>query len=201
MPSRRRWSPTASTTSFVAGGAAARCAGGAARVAVHRSRRHRTPTAQWNAAEVLRQDRLLKDRDAALDRQAAHVAHLEALVAERERLVESARHAARRDERRPRVARARARRRPRGIRGVRGRRQDESGRMLARREGELAKARAAAASLQAEQKRLEAALLAQERIIAYQQSLRGWLHAPWLQLKRAVAAKAGQVSGDRGRDA
>ena len=36
-------------------------------------------------SEVLRQDALLKDRDAALDRQTAHVHHLEALIAERER--------------------------------------------------------------------------------------------------------------------
>jgi ubiquinone/menaquinone biosynthesis C-methylase UbiE len=43
--------------------------------------------AQANASEVLRQDALLKDRDAALDRQTAHVHHLEALIAERERVI------------------------------------------------------------------------------------------------------------------
>ena len=43
--------------------------------------------AQANASEVLRQDALLKDRDAALDRQTAHIRHLETLVAERERVI------------------------------------------------------------------------------------------------------------------
>src|ERR1700681_2117770 len=43
--------------------------------------------AHANASEVLRQDALLKDRDAALDRQTAHIHHLEALIAERERIV------------------------------------------------------------------------------------------------------------------
>jgi SAM-dependent methyltransferase len=137
--------------------------------------------AQWNAAEVLRQDRLLKDRDAALDRQTAHVAHLEALVDERERVVEErdaqlvAVNAARESFEHSLAAAQEASRQAQG----------ESGRILAQREAELAKARTTVASLQAEGKRLEAALLAQERIIAYQQSLRGWLHAPWRQLKRA----------------
>ncbi|MEP6997804.1 MAG: methyltransferase domain-containing protein [Betaproteobacteria bacterium] len=40
--------------------------------------------AQANASEVLRQDALLKERDAALDRQTAHVHHLEALIAQRD---------------------------------------------------------------------------------------------------------------------
>jgi len=154
--------------------------------------------AQWNAAEVLRQDRLLKDRGAALDRQAAHVAHLEALVAERERLVEArdaqlvAMNAARESQERA-LAAARAAHgtleresaAARAAAEASRQAQDESARILARREGELAQARTAAESLQAEQKRLDAALLAQERIIAYHQSLRGWLHAPLRQLKRA----------------
>src|SRR5262249_4278016 len=44
--------------------------------------------AEANAAEVLRLDGLLKQRDASLDRQTEHVHHLEKLVAERERIVE-----------------------------------------------------------------------------------------------------------------
>ena len=39
------------------------------------------------AAEVLRLDGLLKERDASLAKTAEHVLHLEALIAERERLV------------------------------------------------------------------------------------------------------------------
>ena len=53
------------------------------------------------------------------------------------------------------------------------------------RERELAQVRGAVLALQTECKSLEAALAAQERIIAYQQSLRWWLHLPWLRLKRA----------------
>ncbi len=44
--------------------------------------------ARRDAAEVLRLDALVKERDAGLGRQAAHVAHLEDLVAVRERLVQ-----------------------------------------------------------------------------------------------------------------
>ena len=40
-----------------------------------------------NAGEVLRQDALLKERDQALDRQSAHVLHLESLIAEHARII------------------------------------------------------------------------------------------------------------------
>jgi len=55
---------------------------------------------------------------------------------------------------------------------------DAANATLTQRQSEFAKAGAAVASLQHELKELEAALAAQERIIAYQQSLRGWLRAP-----------------------
>ncbi len=160
--------------------------------------------ARRNAAEVLRLDGLLAQRDAALDRQSAHVAHLESLVDERERIVEErdaqlvAVNAAR-ESFESSLAAAQAARGAleRGIADARtaleGSRQalDESGRMLARREAELAKARATATALQDENARLEAAALAQERVIAYQQSLRGWLRAPWRWLRRARRPGAG----------
>ncbi len=153
--------------------------------------------ARRNAAEVLRLDRLLAERDAALDRQAAHVVHLEALVDERERIVEErdaqliAVNAARESFERS-LAGAHAARGTleQGFADARAALEasrqalDESGAMLARREAELAKARATAAALRSERKDLEAALQAQERIIAWQRSLRGWLHAPWLQATR-----------------
>ncbi len=43
--------------------------------------------AEDNAREVLRLDALLIERDAAVNRQTAHILHLEALVAERERII------------------------------------------------------------------------------------------------------------------
>jgi hypothetical protein len=48
---------------------------------------------------------------------------------------------------------------------------------------ELASARQAVDALRAEGERLERALAAQERIIAYRQSARWWLALPWLRVK------------------
>jgi predicted RNase H-like nuclease (RuvC/YqgF family) len=42
---------------------------------------------EWNAREVLRLDALLREHDAVLDRQTGHIQHLEAMVAERERII------------------------------------------------------------------------------------------------------------------
>ncbi len=68
---------------------AARAAGALPAAAVHGSlftdaEETEQKRAQANASEVLRQDALLKERDAALDRQTAHVHHLEALIAQRD---------------------------------------------------------------------------------------------------------------------
>jgi SAM-dependent methyltransferase len=142
--------------------------------------------ARANAAEVLRQDALLKERDAALGRQAAHVAHLEELVAARERIVQerdaelAAVNAARESAEQALAAAHAARDEATGeARHTR----DESRATLARRDADLARARHAATAMQGEQRRLEAALQAQERMIAYQQSVHGWLRLPWLRLK------------------
>ena len=146
--------------------------------------------AQSNAAEVIRLDRLLGDRDAALRRQAAHVAHLEQLVAERERIVverdaQLAAVNAARESFEHELAASRVARDSLGQELTASRRvQDEAGALAAQRERELAEARRALASLQGEQRDLEAALAAQERIIRYQHGLRWWLHLPWLRLKR-----------------
>lgn len=117
------------------------------------------------AGEVLRLDTLLRERDAALDRQTAHVHHLESLVAERERIVGErdralATAASERDAIVTRLQHA----------------ADEA-------RAELASARQAVAALQDEGARLERALAAQERIIAYRQSARWWLGLPWLRIK------------------
>jgi SAM-dependent methyltransferase len=151
-----------------------------------------------DAAEVLRLDALLKERDAALDRQSAHVAHLERLVVARERVVEErdaqllAVDAARASFEQSLIAAQKVRATiEQGLGDARAALMDsraaldESGAALARSERELAKAHATIAKFAAERERLEAALQAQERVIAYQRSLRGWLRLPWSRARQA----------------
>jgi hypothetical protein len=117
------------------------------------------------AGEVLRLDTLLHDRDAALDRQTAHVLHLEDLVAVRDRLV---------GERDAALASVAAERD--ALAAARAALEDAH-------RSELASVRQASGALQDECARLERALAAQERIIAYRQSARWWVVLPWLRLK------------------
>jgi SAM-dependent methyltransferase len=140
-----------------------------------------------NAAEVLRLDGLLRERDAAIARHSEHVRHLEKLVAERERIVEE------RDRQLAEVNGAREERerviaeRNRQITEVNAARE----RMIAECDDELAlRAQAIAMQqkklgvLEAERARQEAALAAQERAIAYLQSFRGWLAWPSRRLRQ-----------------
>lgn len=126
-----------------------------------------------NAREVLRLDSLLRDRDSALDRQSQHVLHLEALVAERERVVADM------DRKLGEMHRA-----------LQAERQE--------RETQLARGAAAISALEAEvahvhvvlaseQERLDAAVTERERVIAYRQSARWWLKLPWVRLKLLFA--------------
>ncbi|MCC6194320.1 MAG: class I SAM-dependent methyltransferase [Burkholderiales bacterium] len=131
------------------------------------------------AAELLRLDGLLAERDGALDKSAAHIRHLEELVAYRERLVE---------ERDAQLAAASAS--VADALGERDTAREECEREAAARTGEAAARAAEAASarqaigaLEAEAQRLERAVTAQERIIAYRQSVRWWLALPWLRCK------------------
>jgi hypothetical protein len=114
---------------------------------------------------VLRLDTLLRERDAALDRQTAHVHHLEQLVAERERIIV---------ERDRALASAAAERDAIVARHQHAADEARAG---------LASERQAVAALRDEVARLERALAAQERIIAYRQSARWWLGLPWLRFK------------------
>ena len=185
------------------------------------------------AAEAIRLDALLKERDAQLDRANAHLAHLERLAAERERIVaerdaqladvnaraarleelatERAALVAARDalletanahvkhleelcafreglvvERDARIVAADAeleRARPRIA---------ELERLAGKvREAENA-ARRRAAELESECGRLDRALEAQERIIAYRQSFRWWVGLPWMRAKLAWKRVAGE---------
>lgn len=138
------------------------------------------------AAEVMRLDGLLGERDAALDRQAAHVRHLEELAAFREGLVV---------ERDGQLAAANAAREAAAterdgalrMRDVARAERDDVARQLAAARAELAALAATRlqdhATFGEETGRLERALAAQDRIIAHRQSLRWWLALPWLRLK------------------
>jgi len=107
------------------------------------------------AREVLRLDALLKERDGALDRQTHHVRHLEALVAERDaRLAGHDRELAAR-ERTWREARDAA-------------------------EATLRQERVVSAD---ERARLERAIAALERLVAYRQSVRWWLKLPLVRVR------------------
>ncbi|MFO1316082.1 MAG: methyltransferase domain-containing protein [Burkholderiales bacterium] len=141
------------------------------------------------AVEVLRLDALLAERDAALDRQAAHVRHLEEIAAYRERIVVerdaqlAATNAAREEATAARDALARERDAIAAERDTVAKLRQAA---LAERDAALASAQQAHAALTAEIERLERALAAQERIIAYRQSARWWLALPWLRAGLAL---------------
>jgi SAM-dependent methyltransferase len=134
------------------------------------------------AAEVMRQDGLLRERDAELERRTGHVRHLEDIAAERDaslaRQAEHVRHleeiAAYSEkivvERDAQIADLHALREA----------------LFEERDGlahALGSSRQAVAAQGAECDRLERALTAQERIIAYRQSARWWFSLPWLRVR------------------
>jgi hypothetical protein len=117
------------------------------------------------AAEVVRQDLLLRERDAEAIRAAGHVKHLEEIAAYRERIVVE------RDAQLVEVQAAHA--------AERDALNDERDGLASA----LASARQAVAAQSAECERLERAIAAQERIIAYRQSARWWFSLPWLRVR------------------
>ncbi|MEO6565391.1 MAG: methyltransferase domain-containing protein [Casimicrobiaceae bacterium] len=139
------------------------------------------------AADVLRLDGQLHDRDAALDRQTAHVQHLETLIAERERIIVE------RDGQLDRMNEAQQaliaeREQAAHQRDILALERDAlaAERTTALRARDIASealgsARQVADALGEERDRLERALAAQERLIAYRQSMRGWLTLPWMR--------------------
>jgi SAM-dependent methyltransferase len=135
--------------------------------------------AQADAGEVLRQDALIKDRDAALDRQTAHVRHLEALVAERERII------ADKDAQLAELDAVRQQREE--LIALRDRGLAERDRMLAERDAAVrAQADAMAASVAAfdtERHTLRQEIASRDQEIIARQSLRWCLSLPWLKLR------------------
>ena len=119
------------------------------------------------AREVLRQDKLVLERDAALDRQTAHIQHLERLVAERERIVA--------ERERERIEYVQA---------------DSA--LRARHGAEITDLRQQIQAQQEERRRLERAIGAQERIIAYRQSARWWLKLPFMRVKLWWRRRSGE---------
>ena len=117
------------------------------------------------AAEIIRQDVLLRERDAELARQTGHVSHLEDIAAYRERIVV---------ERDAQLAQLNALREAE-VAAANEKRDDL--------ERALGSARQAVEAQRAECERLERALAAQERIIAYRQSARWWISLPWLRVR------------------
>ena len=106
------------------------------------------------AAEVMRLDRLLSQRDAEATKREAAVAYAESIVVERDaQLADANAFRESLSEERDGLAQA------------------------------LGSARQAIAAQGAECERLERAIAAQERIIAYRQSARWWFSLPWLRVR------------------
>jgi hypothetical protein len=111
-----------------------------------------------NAREVLRLDALLRERDAALDRQTGHIHHLEAIVGERDHVI-----------------------------GDMDRRLQELNAAREERDRQLAERAQIIVALNGEQNRLHATLHAMELTVAYRQSARWWVKLPWFWVKLWLA--------------
>lgn len=143
------------------------------------------------AVELLRLDALLAERDAALDRQSAHVRHLEEIAAFRERIVVerdaqlAAANAARDEAAAARAALVREHAALAAEHQELAVRHRDAAAARDDALAALASSRQAQEALTGEVGRLERALTAQERIIAYRQSARWWFALPWLRAKLA----------------
>jgi uncharacterized protein involved in exopolysaccharide biosynthesis len=114
------------------------------------------------AGEVLRLDALLRARDASLVQQHERVRQFEEQMAHRERLI------AERDARLVLLQGG----------------GEASQRELDAARAEIASLEQRCTALEAERQRLEGAVKAQERIIAYRQSIRWWMLLPWVRARR-----------------
>ncbi|HZQ60328.1 MAG TPA: methyltransferase domain-containing protein [Casimicrobiaceae bacterium] len=137
--------------------------------------REQSELARFEATQrdVLRLDALVRERDASLAAQSGHIRHLEELVAYRERIVE---------ERDAQLA---------ALNATLVQQQEQLAALdasakatQARVDGlmaSLSNAEARVAEAQEDMRRIDAAIAAQERIIAYRESLRWWLQLPWVR--------------------
>jgi ubiquinone/menaquinone biosynthesis C-methylase UbiE len=145
--------------------------------------------AESSVREAMRLDALLKERDAALAERADLIRHLELVVAERQQLVDD------RDMQLADINKSRQQRETAVAARERelGEAISQRDRLIAERDAELALRSDAIliqgkklAALDAERGRQEAALAAQERVISYLQSFRGWLAWPMRRLRQWV---------------
>jgi SAM-dependent methyltransferase len=111
---------------------------------------------------VAERERLVEERDAAVQKHTAHVLHLEKLVLEGERII------AERDGVLAAIEAAHAPDREK----------------IAALEKQMISLEVGRTRLESERTRLEAALSAQERTIAYLESLRGWIRWPFRRMRR-----------------
>lgn len=155
---------------------------------------------EHQASEVLRLDDLLKSRDADLERRAAHVRHLEELCAQHERVVAErdqmlaqrnwhVQHLERLVKERDELIVERDRALEARDETLRHLQERTAGldRRIAELEArvtlEAADRAATEEALRDECSRLERAITAQERIIAYRQSARWWFKLPWMRMR------------------
>ncbi len=146
--------------------------------------------AEANAREVLRLDALLRDSARAVERHTHHIHHLEALVAERERLVVERDAALKAYAERMSQLETQVGQRDATI-AERERQLQEADADRAERDAELARRNETIAGLakrsaavEADKARLEIALAEQQPRIAYLESFRGWIGRPWRRLGR-----------------
>ncbi|MEP6656398.1 MAG: methyltransferase domain-containing protein [Betaproteobacteria bacterium] len=140
--------------------------------------------AEAAVAEELRLDGLLRARDTALTEQAAHVRHLEELLAFHERVV------AERDTQL--LASNAVRESHEGALSATRKELVSMHEEQAARAKVLAHAESELRALEQEKDNLEAALAAQERIIGYRQTLRWWLQLPWLRARTWWQRRSGR---------
>lgn len=131
--------------------------------------------AEAAAAEALRLDGLLRARDTALTEQAAHVRHLEDLLAVHQRVVVE------RDAQL--LACNTARESHESALSVTPKELASAPEELAARANAVAGLKSELRALEQEKGSMDAALAAQERIIGYRETLRWWLQLPWLRAR------------------
>lgn len=142
-----------------------------------------------NARDVMRLDALLRERDGTINRQSAHVLHLESLVTERERIINDINgrlHALNDVREQLEAQRAVSESKLASL----AQRHADSERRVAEQDAQIitldrvrSDLEASVGALEAERTRLGAAVAAQERIIAYRQSARWWFRLPLLRVR------------------
>ena len=139
--------------------------------------------AEADAREVLRLDGLLRQKAVAEEQYAGHIRHLETLVTERERLVVERDAAVERHTAHIHHLEALVVERDRALSEANAAREEDRAKIAAL-EKQMVSLEVGRTRLESERTRLAAALSAQERVIAYLQSFRGWLGWPWRRFRQ-----------------